>query len=170
MKQRKSVRLLILNSKHQLLLMRVIDPTTTARDGKSYPAFWCTLGGSMEAGETIAETVARELYEETGLSINDVKVGPTVWHGQHIMFIRGQETEMDESFVVIHTNATEFSDANFTADEKQVIDKLAWFSYPDILRSAEPIFPAILKTHLPDIIAGDYPKQSLKVDLSLLPS
>lgn len=169
MKHRKSVRLLIINSKQQLLLMRVVDPNTYGRDGKSYPAFWCTIGGTMETDETIAQTIARELHEETGLNINDVKVGPIVWRGEHIMFIRGEETAIDETFVIIHTEATQFSTDNFTEEEKKVITKLQWLSYEEILHSQEPIFPTILKSHLPEILAGNYPSQVVTVDLSLLP-
>lgn len=169
MKKRKSIRFLLFNSQNQLLLIRVVDPSTTGIDKKSRDAFWCTPGGSMEPNETVEETIARELFEETGLSINDVQVGPFVWYGKHRMIIRGQETEMNEQFIVLHTVKNELSTANFTDEEKEVITNLTWLSYEEILNHHEVIFPVILRSHLPDIISGNYPKQAIEVDLSLLP-
>lgn len=169
MKKRKSIRFLLLNEQKQLLLMRVVDPTTTGIDKKSRDAFWCTPGGSMEENETIDETIVRELYEETGLTTTNVRVGPVVWYGAHRMFIRGKETDMDEKYVVLHTDKTQLSNANFTEEEKEVITNLSWLSYDEIINHHEAIFPVILKTHLLDIINGNYPPQPIEVNLSLLP-
>lgn len=131
--------------------MRVVDPATMGLDKKSRDAFWCTPGGSIEANETIEEAIVRELFEETGLNIDDVQVGPFVWHGKHRMIIRGQETEMDEQFIVLHIVKQELSTANFTDEEKKVVTGLSWLSYDEILNHHEAIFPAVLKSHLPDI-------------------
>lgn len=35
---------------------------------------WGNPGGSMELGETIYETIEREVYEETGLKVEDLKI------------------------------------------------------------------------------------------------
>lgn len=168
MKKRKTVRFLLLNSQKKLLLMRVVDPTTTGIDKNGRDAFWCTPGGSMEANETVEETIARELFEETGLHINEVNVGPFVWYGKHKMIIRNQETELDEQFIVLHTVKDELSTANFTDEEKKVVTNLSWLSYDEILNHHEVIFPVILRTHLPDIIAGNFPTRPIEVNLSLL--
>lgn len=169
MKKRKSIRFLLFNPQKKLLLMRVVDPATTCLDKKSRVAFWCTPGGSMEPNETVEETIARELFEETGLYMNEVKIGPFVWYGKHTMIIRGEETEMDEQFIVLHTIKEKLVTDNFTDEEKKVITNLSWLSYDEILNHHEAIFPVILRTHLPDIIAGNFPKQPLEMDLSILP-
>ena len=89
MNNRRTIRILLLNAKQELLLMRVVDPTTTALDKKSRGAFWCTIGGKIEANENIENAMYRELFEETGLLPQDVEVGPTVWYGTHRMIISG---------------------------------------------------------------------------------
>lgn len=35
---------------------------------------WCLPGGHMEAGESVAETCVREIYEETGLEVEVVRL------------------------------------------------------------------------------------------------
>lgn len=42
-------------------------------------AAWGLPGGYMKAGETPAEALAREVMEETGLSIRDARIIDTVW-------------------------------------------------------------------------------------------
>jgi 8-oxo-dGTP pyrophosphatase MutT (NUDIX family) len=41
------------------------------RDGRGlYPHHWATVGGTVEAGETLEAAVRRELYEETGYTLS----------------------------------------------------------------------------------------------------
>lgn len=169
MQIRNTIRFLLFNSKQELLLMQVVDPTTTRIDSKVRNAFWCTVGGSREANETDIETIERELFEETGLKLSDVEIGPFVWYGKHHMYIRGQMSELNEKFVVIHSKKDEISTDNFTANEKEVITQLEWLNFSDILNHHEPIFPAILKTHLGPILAKQYPLEPIEVNLALQP-
>jgi len=164
---RRSIRILLLNPENKLLLMRVVDPTITDLDRKIRPAFWCTIGGSLEPGEVIEDALARELYEETGLTLHDVTLGPIVWHGKHEMILSGTLTLMEEYFIVARTDKNNISTNNLTDTEKKVVTNLNWLAYDEIINHHEEIYPAILKTHLPSIIAGNYPTLPLEVDLSI---
>jgi 8-oxo-dGTP pyrophosphatase MutT (NUDIX family) len=169
MNLRNTVRILLLNEQQQLLLMRVVDPTTTNLDKTPRDAFWCTVGGKIEPNENINEALSRELFEETGLLLQDVEIGPTVWFGRHKMILSGKEVELDEKFVVVKTNSAKVSMQNFTENEKSVVTHLEWLTIDQILGHKELIYPAILKTHLTDIINGKYPPTPIFVDLNLQP-
>ena len=170
MNKKNTVRILLVNDKNQLLLMRVVDPSTTRLDKKTRPAFWCTIGGKIEADETIEQAAIRELFEETGYTINDVKLGPIVWYGLHQMIISGEHVELNEKFIVAHTTTDkQVLQDNFTQNEKSVVTHLEWLSLNDIINHSEAIFPAVLKTHLASILANKYPFEPEWVDLSLQP-
>jgi mutator protein MutT len=57
---------IVVDGSHVVLVKRAHEPLKGA---------WSLPGGAVEVGETLAEAVAREVREETGL---DVRVGPLV--------------------------------------------------------------------------------------------
>mgnify|MGYP000131367616 CR=1 FL=1 len=54
----------ILNNQNEILLQKRVSPYGT----------WGLPGGLMEMGETAEETAKREVFEETGLRINNLKL------------------------------------------------------------------------------------------------
>ena len=62
----------IIDGSRLLLIKRGRDP------GKG---LWAVPGGKVEHGETLEETVVREVKEETGL---DIEVGELIWAGENI--------------------------------------------------------------------------------------
>ncbi len=53
----------IINSKGEILLQRRIDND-----------LWAAPGGAVELGESVEETAIREVYEETGLRVKNLKL------------------------------------------------------------------------------------------------
>ncbi|MFH8591220.1 NUDIX domain-containing protein [Streptomyces rimosus] len=50
-------------------------------DGICWPGHWSFLGGQLEAGETPHEAITRELHEEAGLVLPDLRPLATVQQG-----------------------------------------------------------------------------------------
>lgn len=72
---RNSIKIILLNPKNEILLLGTDDKSITNK-GKSYNGkFWQMIGGKIEEGEDIKSAANRELFEETGLTPNDVEFG-----------------------------------------------------------------------------------------------
>ena len=54
---------IVINEQEEILMTLRVDNNT-----------WCFPGGAFEMGETTEETAKRELYEETGLIANELKL------------------------------------------------------------------------------------------------
>ena len=71
-----------LNSKGELLISRRNDDYTPDAHNK-----WALVGGKVEYGEDPADTVKREMIEETGMEITELKLLPKVftqfWNNKH---------------------------------------------------------------------------------------
>jgi len=80
-----------------------------------YKGLWCTFGGRIEQGETPAEAVMRELYEELGIKIANPELIDSVEdefkHQIHFFLVRRWEGEL--------TNKSEHSE-------------IRWFSKDDL--------------------------------------
>jgi len=67
--RRTTARVIPVNALGEALLMLSCDP--------AHPevTYWCSFGGAVEEGESLAEAGARELHEETGLVIDAADLG-----------------------------------------------------------------------------------------------
>jgi len=110
---RDTARLIVLDPEDRLLLMRLGPPAGGGTE------LWVTLGGRIEAGETVLQAAQRELAEETG--ITDAEVGPVVWYGEQVLDVAGRHRHLRESFVLVRCPGAAINDAGWTDDEREVI-------------------------------------------------
>ena len=159
MRERLTVRVVLLSPRGRLLLMRFVDNIT-----EGPRSFWATVGGEVEEDETLATAVAREVAEETGMI--GVPLGGMIWRHDHVLAISGEPTLFRERYILAYAPSEEFSTAGFTEIERAVVRDMRWWSVEEIATTQETIFPIGIARLLPDVIAGRLPPEP--IDLALL--
>lgn len=168
-KTRNSIKIILLNSKKELLLLSTDDRSIKTADGKYNGKFWQLVGGKIEEGETPIQAAKRELFEETGLSEDDVTFGNVVWKGELNLNMKGSMTHINQCFIYAKTNKENVTLKNLTDEEKPVIKSLEWFSLEKIKNSEEIIYPVVLPEYLSDILEGKIPEEPIFIDLAKQP-
>jgi 8-oxo-dGTP pyrophosphatase MutT (NUDIX family) len=162
---RMCVRIILLNAKNELLLLKVHDPKTTTPSGHYNGPFWFLAGGGIEPGENCEQATLREIFEETGITKEHITLGPIVWKGEFDLLINGVLIRQNQRFIVAKTATNNLSLENLLPEEKMVIKDIRWFSLDDIQKSSELIYPLCLREYLPDILRGCYPEKPIEIDI-----
>jgi len=92
--KRKSCRAVLLTPANEVLLIKISNP-----EGKW--SGWITPGGGVDAGETEAESLRRELYEELGFK--NVQDELKIWTRFHKFPWNEKMVEQEEVFFLIRT-------------------------------------------------------------------
>lgn len=153
---RRSVRLVLLNERDEVLLMQLVLPGRTV---------WCTIGGGVEAGEETLQAALREAKEEIGFDAADLVFGPTVWQGEHVFDFGGVPTRHEEQFVLARTRRSHLDAGGMTAEEKVVVKALRWWSLSELIATSEVIVPPSLRQHLGPLIDGQIPERAETIEL-----
>lgn len=101
---------------------------------------WLTPGGGVEDHESHAEGAIRELFEETGLVVDDI--GDPVWtiDGKS-EFADGTVQTTYAEFFVARTTRFEPVNDNWMENEHVDITDIRWWSLEELESTEEPIAP-----------------------------
>lgn len=128
---RPAARILLLDAAERLLLFRYDVPDR--------PPFWCTPGGRLDNGESYEAAARRELFEETGLSLD---CGPQVAQRlAEFTAIEGHPVWADERYFLVRADAPEISADGYTAQERACVTGHRWFTRDDLNDWLETIYP-----------------------------
>ncbi len=166
---RNSVKVLLFNHNKELLMISSEDPNLTNKDNVYHGKFWTPLGGKIEEDETLHEAALREVYEESMIEPENIKLGPIVWYGEFDLNYRDKPVHIVQKFIVAHTNKEEVGLQYLTEEEKKVIDNIGWFSLNKIKSFNGIIYPVLLRDNIENIINKEYPSNPIKLDLSIQP-
>src|SRR6266536_349349 len=134
---RRTGRVLLVDDDERVLLFRCwLDA-----DRKERGHIWITPGGGMHPGETLEEAAARELHEETGLSLAPADLGPVVawasgeWQWRDTRFLAV------DTFFSVRIPSLTVDTTGFQSVERGLLTAHRWWTRPEIQAATEPIFP-----------------------------
>lgn len=146
--RRAAVRVILIDPDDRILLFGARDPD----DGR---VVWVMPGGGIEPGELPAEAGRREVLEETGIDIGELR-GP-VWHREHEFSWDGHAFSQEEWFMVGRVSGRPEVDWTDAGPELRYFVGARWMSLQDIRSSGDLIAPRRLGELLPPILDGVLP-------------
>lgn len=155
--RRPAARVVVLDEQGRIFLINGRDPADPSK-----PPWLEIPGGGIDPGEDSAVAVARELYEETGIS--DAEIGPVVWK-QYVEFdFGGYHFESDEKIHVAWCKGgDEWQPKHLEALEAAAFTGAQWWTLEDLLASDTPVLPTRMREFLPDLVAGIIPSEPIDI-------
>ncbi|HEY0415245.1 MAG TPA: NUDIX domain-containing protein [Gaiellaceae bacterium] len=130
---REAVRALVVDAEGRVLLTRFGHPVT--RD-----AWWATVGGGVDPGESDEEALRRELREEAGLA--GFELGPLVHTREHTFPWAGRLLRQRERFYLVRVQAHEPAPTIDLAAEG--VTDVRWWTRAELDDPPETVVPANL--------------------------
>jgi 8-oxo-dGTP pyrophosphatase MutT (NUDIX family) len=139
---RRAGRVLPVGPGGRVLMLRGFDPADPGR------AFWFTVGGGADPGESLAEAAARELREEAGIAADPASLGDPVWHRTVEFGFDGTRYRQDEEYFLLRVGSYAVSLDGMDESEKQTVIGYGWLSAAELESLAEPFGPPELPSLL----------------------
>jgi 8-oxo-dGTP pyrophosphatase MutT (NUDIX family) len=141
---------LLVDAADRLLLVRGADP---GRPGSRY---WYTVGGGLEAGESVAQGAARELLEETGLRVAADDLGDPIFSDVTEFPYEGTWYRQEQSFFLLRVASWDVPTDALDPAEEHYIYEHRWWSLGDLATTDETVYPRDLAQTLRGILgSGD---------------
>ncbi len=139
---RRAARVLLVDGDGRVLLQHCCDPA--APDER----WWNTTGGGIDAGETSAEAGAREVVEETGLTVSPDSLGPVVHRRLTAFSFGGRDYRQAEEYFLLRTEVFDAVPTAFTPLEAAAVLGTRWWSREELRGTDERVYPE----ELPDLL------------------
>lgn len=156
---RESARVLLVDARDRLLLFR-----TLRHPGKpELGTLWLPPGGGIKDGEQPAEAAARELFEETGLSIGPDELGPLVAVTSGTADLGWMAGEFRDVFFFHRVSHHDVDTSGFEELEASTFAEHRWWSASELIQTTETVVPNGLAELLSDLLAGKRPAEPVRL-------
>ncbi len=133
---RPAARVLLIDGRDRLLLFRGRDPGEPQA-----PAFWATVGGGLEPGETPEQGALREMHEETGLLLAAEELVGPVWEEVAEFPFEGQNYRQPQMFFVARVATCQVDTSAFSEVEQRSIDGHRWWTLDELDATDDIYYP-----------------------------
>ena len=140
---RRSARVLLVDAADRLLLVR---------SGHA----WFVPGGGVEEGEKLADAAARELREETGLTVAPAALYPVAYTSGRADLGWASGLCRDD-FFLCRVISHQVDAAGLNEFERRYYRGHRWWSHAELAATRETIYPAGLAALVASLIAGRLP-------------
>ncbi|GGN69613.1 hypothetical protein GCM10011610_08000 [Nocardia rhizosphaerihabitans] len=143
---RTSARVVLLDEQDRVLLLRGHDPMLPE------VAFWFTVGGGVEPGESLRDAAVREIHEETGQRVDPAALRGPLWRRVAVFPFNGELIRSEELFFTLRAPRFEWRPAALNALERRTITDHRWCTPADI-RALDDKGEAVYPYHLDELLA-----------------
>ena len=141
-RRRTTARVLPVRPDGKVLLLHGWDPL------KPQTPYWFTIGGGVEAGETVVQAASRELREEVGIVLPVEALGVPVAANTIEFEWGGARMIQQQTFFAVAVDAVDVTFANQEELELQTISAHGWWWGDDLEatgQAAHVTIPGILR-------------------------
>ncbi|MFB4194626.1 NUDIX hydrolase [Streptomyces carpaticus] len=157
--RRESARVLVTDAQDRVLLLRFwVDP----RDPGSGHG-WATPGGGIEPGESPARAAARELREETGLSVAPDALGRPVAETAGHADLGWAAGYFRDVFFHLRVRAHRVDVTGQEEHERTYHAGHRWWPLPDLATTADTVYPLGLAALLTTLVTGRTPAEPVRL-------
>ena len=139
--RRQTARVLPVDDEGRVLLLHGWDPRHPDEP------FWFTIGGAADPGESLRDAAARELYEETRISVEPERLGEPIAENSIEFSWGGHRIAQDQTFYAVAVGSAAVSLEGLDQWERATTDKYGWLAAGDLGADDPPAHPDI-----PDLI------------------
>jgi 8-oxo-dGTP pyrophosphatase MutT (NUDIX family) len=160
---RPTARLLVIDDRQRLLLIRVHDTRPVHEAFPDMSVYWNTPGGGVEPHETYQQAAQRELWEETGITTDQIDT--CVWLHERILVGDDWRVRLQERFFVVYVPSSVISLAHLLPYEQHAHKAYYWWTHQELVQSLESFMPIGLAQLIQPLLNGNIPSEPIKLPL-----
>jgi len=151
--ERPAARALVLDRRNRTLLVQFRDAT-----GQTW---WATPGGGADEGETLEQTIRRELAEEAGLT--EFELGPEIWTRDHTFAWYGRIYRQRERIHLVRVDEHEPAPTSDLAAEH--VHDVRWWTVAELEAAEKERVPRRRPQRLRELLEYGPPAEPIDVGI-----